>query len=878
MTDFFISYTQADRDWAVWIAWVLEAAGFTTKNQAWDFVAGSNFIVEMHQAAAEAERTIAVLSPDYQGSHFGQMEWAAALAQKKELLPFRVREVEVTGLLAGIVFTDLVGSAEETARNKLLAAARKERPKPLTAPPFPGEAPPFPLGVTDLPDTRLAEIGPLPQGSRMPFAHNPLFVGREGELRDLARHLRAGETSAVGELKLAAASGLGGIGKTQLATEFVHRYGRYFAGGVFWMSFADPAAVSAEVAACGRSLDLHPSYDTLALDQQVRLVGDHWAGSVPCLLVFDNCEEEAPLAHWRPRTGGARVLVTSRRQGWDRSLGVQSLQIGILPRPASLELLRRFRPDVPQEDPDLSAIAAELGDLPLALHLAGSFLERYAQAPEGQPAIYLEALRQGGLLQHPSLQGKLAGLSPTSHEAHVGRTFALSFEKLNPEDETDALALALLAQAAWFAPGEPIPRDLLLKTMDLEEKGRLQAEDALGRLTALGLLEARKTGSLVMHRLVAEFAQGSDGGEEARNAVEVSILAEAFQLNKAGFPVPLLAWQPHLRAVVDRAQSRDDERSARLCNALAHHLWIIGDYPAARQYSERELAIREKALGSEHPDTAQSLNNLGVLLRRLGDLAAARPYCERALAIREKTLGPEHLNTAQSLNNLGLVLRRLGDLAAARQCYERALAIREKTLGAEHPDTATCLNNLGFLLQSQGDLVAARLCHERALAIWEKALGAEHPDTAVSLNNFGGLLQSQEGPSAARPYYERALAIREKALGAEHPDTAQTLNNLGFLLQSQGDLVAARPHYERALAIREKALGAEHPDTADSLNNLGVLLQSQGDLAAARPYFERALAIWEHRLGPDHPDTKIARENLASLKKLEAAKENPSPA
>ena len=182
-----------------------------------------------------------------------------------------------------------------------------------------------------------------------------------------------------------------------------------------------------------------------------------WTRPIPRLLVFDNCEEEALLDRWRPRTGGARVLVTSRRQRWDRSLGVEAIQISTLPRPASIELLRKFRPDVPEADPALAGLAAELGDLPLALHLAGSFLERYAEAPDGQPATYLEALRQGGLLQHPSLQGKFAGLSPTSHEAHVGRTFALSLEKLKPDDETDALALALLARTAWFAPGEPIP-------------------------------------------------------------------------------------------------------------------------------------------------------------------------------------------------------------------------------------------------------------------------------------------------------------------------------------------------------------------------------------------------------------------------------------
>jgi len=841
MTDFFISYTQADRNWAVWIAWILEEKGYTTVIQDWDFRPGGNFVLDMQKAAAGTERTVAILSPDYLKSRFSAAEWAAAFAkdptgEKGILLPVRVREVELAGLLPQVVYIDLVGRDEDTSRERLLAGIKRERAKPAGKPAFPGPRPLFPGSLKGNPTPALPldvipDPGPLPAGSRMPFAPNPLFVGRREDLRTLARQLQAGETSAVGQVEIAAATGLGGIGKTQLAAEFVHRYGRSFDGGVFWMSFADPAAVPAEVAACGRSLDLHPSHDTLPLDQQVRLVEEAWARSIPRLLVFDNCEEEALLDRWRPRTGGARVLVTSRRQRWDRSLGVQSIQISTLPRAASIELLRKFRPDVPREEPALSDIAAELGDLPLALYLAGSFLERYAEAPDGQPAAYLEALRQGGLLRHPSLQGKFAGISPTSHETHVGRTFALSIEKLKPEVEIDALALALLARAVHFAPGEPIPRELLLKTMNLESNARLQAEDALSRLTALGLLEAGKAGALVMHRLVAEFARGSDGGEDARNAVEESLLAEANRLNRAGIPGPLLAWQPHLRAVTEIARKRETTNAAGLCNTLGYHLWMIGDYSGARPYWERALAIHEKDLGAEHPDTARSLNNLGALLQSQGDLVAARPY------------------------------------------YERALAIREKVLGAEHPDTALSLNNLGFLLQRQGDLATARPHFERALAIWEKALGAEHPNTARSLNNLGFLLRSQGDLAAARPYFERALAILEKALGAEHPDTATSLGNLGGLLQSQGDLAAARPYFERAFAIRGKVLGAEHPDTALSLNNLGGLLQSQGDLAAARPYHERALAILEARLGPDHPDTKIARENLAALGRLGAGRE-----
>jgi len=100
--NFFISYSKADLPWAEWIAWQLEAEGYTTTVQAWDFRPGSNFVHDMQRAAAEAERTIAVLSPDYLASLYTQPEWAAAFAQdptgeKGPLLPVRVGEARLTG-------------------------------------------------------------------------------------------------------------------------------------------------------------------------------------------------------------------------------------------------------------------------------------------------------------------------------------------------------------------------------------------------------------------------------------------------------------------------------------------------------------------------------------------------------------------------------------------------------------------------------------------------------------------------------------------------------------------------------------------------------------------------------------------------------------
>jgi hypothetical protein len=145
MKDFFISYTKNDQAWAEWIAWTLEAAGYSTVIQAWDFLPGSNFVLEMHRAATEANRTIAVLSEKYLESTFTQPEWAAAFAQDpqgktQKLIPIRIAACELTGLLASIVYLDLVGLPENDARKALLGAFTPPRNKPPLAPAFPSGA------------------------------------------------------------------------------------------------------------------------------------------------------------------------------------------------------------------------------------------------------------------------------------------------------------------------------------------------------------------------------------------------------------------------------------------------------------------------------------------------------------------------------------------------------------------------------------------------------------------------------------------------------------------------------------------------------------------------------------------------------------------
>jgi len=198
------------------------------------------------------------------------------------------------------------------------ALAALIRPLALAAP---GDGPESILAAAHarlaaLPTEVVPGPAPLPPGSHLPLPHNPLFVGRDEELRALATVLKAGEAVAVG-----AVTGIGGMGKTQLASEFAHRYGRYFAGGVFWVSFAAPPMVESAIAACGDlgTEGLRAAGMPAALDwewpdvpRRATLVRQGWAGPLPRLLIFDNLEDPALLREWRPTAGGSRVLVTSR--------------------------------------------------------------------------------------------------------------------------------------------------------------------------------------------------------------------------------------------------------------------------------------------------------------------------------------------------------------------------------------------------------------------------------------------------------------------------------------------------------------------------------------------------------------------------------------
>jgi hypothetical protein len=329
---FFISYNKADITWAEWIAWELEEAGYDTTVDAWDFRPGLNFAVMMQHVSKKADRIIAVLSPDFLAADFTQPEWAAAFikdprGEKGLLLPVRVRACKPEGILQGVIPIDLIDLEEEKARAALLEGVKTGRAKPPSKPKFPG--------ASQQAAQPSVFPGDLPPIWNVPNQRNQNFYGRDELLEELRASLNSGAGATARGL---AVYGQGGVGKTQVVTEYAYRHASDYQL-VWWVRAEESASLAADYAGLYRKLELAPrdtndqSYMSAAVRRWLEENGG-W------LLVFDNAVKPEDIADFVPRERGGHFLITSRKAGWGELCTERQIE-PLAPDVAADFLLRR---------------------------------------------------------------------------------------------------------------------------------------------------------------------------------------------------------------------------------------------------------------------------------------------------------------------------------------------------------------------------------------------------------------------------------------------------------------------------------------------------------------------------------------------------------
>ncbi|MEH2151068.1 tetratricopeptide repeat protein [Nostoc sp.] len=678
------------------------------------------------------------------------------------------------------------------------------------------------------------------------------FVGREAELQKLHQQLQTSRQVAI-----VAVAGMGGVGKTELATQYAKQHLQKYQGGVCCLS-AQGIDVGIQILRFAELKFKLIAPDDWELADRLRYCWQNWQqGEV--LLVFDDVTDykKQVQPYLPPESPQFKVLLTTRL-GFDKTL--PQLRLDVLKPLAAMKLLKSLvdRERLKSEPWVARKICKFLGYLPLALELVGRYL-----STEEMQDLSLEKLRKR--LEKKRLEHKaIAKVNPLMrYEYGVAEAFALSWEQLDEKAQSLGCWLSLYALA-------DIP--FSVETIEDDDEQELW-EKAIAELRKLHLIQWQSKGIYRLHPLIRQFFQMKLDELSEADGVKTAFVAQMVEVAKQIPEQPnrkdIFNLTPHILHLAEVAthlsQYLSDEDLIWPFKGLGWFYEGQGLYQQAEPWLQQCEKVTKNRLGLEHPHVAASLNNLAGLYVSTGRYNEAEPLFEQALELRKRLLGEEHADVAASLNNLAEMYRFTGRYSKAEVLYQQALELSKRLLGEEHPDVATSLNNLALLYGITGCYSKAEPLFKQALELNRCLLTEEHPNFANSLNNLALLYHSTGHYSKAEPLFEQALELSKRLLGEEHPDVANSLNNLALLYRSTGRYSKAELLFKQALELNRRLLGEEHPDVASSLNNLAELYHFTERYGEAKPLFEEALEVRKRLLREEHPDIAISLNNLAEL-------------
>ncbi|HEX6346857.1 FxSxx-COOH system tetratricopeptide repeat protein [Umezawaea sp.] len=754
--------------------------------------------------------------------------------------------------------------------------------------------------VTALSPNREAAVLPHARPAQQPAVlggvplRNVNFTGRAALLDDLHRRLNQGDTTAVLPEAL---HGLGGIGKSQVAVEFVHRHMADY-DLIWWISAEDVDQIQAAyVNLCAKlKLRAEPAADTAvpAVLEALRL-GDPYRR---WLLIFDNADSPEEVRRYFPH-GAGHVLITSRNASW--ASVASSLSVDVFTREESRKLLQRRNPALP--DADAERLAEVLGDLPLAVDQAAAW-----SAETGMSADEYVQLFEDKRAELLSLDPQ-----PSDYPLTVAAAWDVSLDRLR---EQHPAALQLLRVCSFFAP-EPIARKLLAGVRNLpfpqELADALRDPVLLGRAIrainrySLATIDHRND-TLQLHRLVQTVLRSQMNPEELRQMRHVAHLLLAN--GDPNQPEDVSHWPryqellPHVRAT--RLIECDDPWGRKLAINIANFLFSWGDPERARVLASEMVEKWKVQLPPDHLDTLIASRWHGRALRAVGRYAESGRIAENTLDRLRATLGDDHEETLLTAHGVASDLRARGEFQTARLLNEDTYLRARAAFGEDDPETLRAANNYALSMRLTGDLQAARELDDDT---WRKraiALGEDHRFTLLTLDNlsvdlrecgdYNGACRFQENTvrrfrdiigshnsltlsaiknlsvaSRKAGDHEGGRALSEESYrglldryGARHPDAMSAGMNHSVSLRQTKDLKGARQLGEKIWGLYRDAMGEDHPFALAGATNLAVTLRNLGEPEKARELNERAFARFEHVLTPNHFFTLVCATNLAS--------------
>ncbi len=653
------------------------------------------------------------------------------------------------------------------------------------------------------------------------------FIGRDEDLKRLIKEL---DTTS----NVVLVNGLGGIGKTVLATAYVNVLGNEY-DHLVWInrgeelitSFADNDDLAFNLKIPYQKEESQEDRFRKILLHLRNLNGNN-------LLVIDNAQEQLAKKEIFEKLPGPpnwKVLSTSRK----RLPGFNHFSLDVLD-PKDAHTLFKSHSQGEYIKKEVENLLKEIGYHTLTIELLAKLLNKKNKLIS---ISELTNILKSKKLNDNKLQTKVS----TNHNKEEQSTYLhlLKAFKLTDLEEEEK---SLLKQFVVL----PIERYEVRKLAEILGEEDHFLNEQLNSLSKKGWLSEHEDQTFSVHRLIRQVLeyQLEPKFDDIKSLLD-SMIDKMRPDAHESFVTKNKPWLEYAVAVEAFIEDVIHKDVAILQDYLGRINRSMGRYQEALEYHKKGILIAGQVLGSKDPDLAVSYNEIGLLYSDMGGHEEALTYYGKSIAIFEEVLGAKHSFLATSYNNIGNLYLDMGGHEEALTYYEKSIAIREEVLGAKHPELATSYNNIGNLYRAMGGHEEALTYYEKSIAIREEVLGAKHPSLATSYSNIGVLYRAMGGYEEALTYYEKSIAIREEVLGAKHPDLAMSYNNIGVLYRAMGRHEEALTYYEKSIAIFEEVLGAKHPSLATSYNNISYTYEDLGQHEKAEMYKKMAEEIKEYR-------------------------------
>ena len=701
----------------------------------------------------------------------------------------------------------------------------------------------------------------------VPYHRNMFFTDREQVLTSLhdtfCSQKKLHQTQAL--------SGLGGIGKTQIAIEYVYRYHSEYRY-IFWVRGDSREKMLSDFASLATTLGLKEQ-DEQEQQLVIEAVRSSLRKNTHWLLIIDNIEDLRNARTILPSAARGHILLTTRTQTTGNIATHIDLEKMTLDEGA-LFLLRRTKilaqDDALQEasSADLRSakeIADTLDGLPLAIDQAGAYIEEAGCNLSDYLNLY-----QSGRLKLLRKRGSF----DFDHPASVTDTFSYSLEKIEKISPT---AVELLRFCAFLDP-DAIPEELIINgatelgpTLQPVANDPFLLDETLVILRKFSLVHRNpNANTLSIHRLVQAVLQDGMIEKTRRLWAERTVRAVNLALpdiSEYSMWQRCIQFMPHVQksvALIEEWKMVTPE-AARLLEQAGTYLQIQAQFTQAFVQFERASDIH-KLLAD--PDPAIPIASHIYLFRHYyfqGEYVQAEQPIKKALRLLEQTPGSDALAKATCLEAIAFLSYQQGKYSQGEDYFLEALNMYEQCIGLQHPLVVCTYCGLGNINLALAKFDLAERFFQDALDIWQQMPKPQHPFMGASLNGLVRLFIERAKYGKAEAYLQQERAHLEQTLQPLHPSLANNLNNYALLYIAQGKYNQAVTVLRQSLNILEQSVGLRHSFSGNTLHILGRLCYLNREYPTAEKYLQKAQHILEQALGFEHPDVLTTINNLADV-------------